>query len=93
MNLNEKQSLIFNHYGLWHQLKKLKGELQELNHELNISIARGKITDNLPSELADVSNLCEQLAMHISQYKIKKIQHYKCDRQLERIRNEFIRKD
>lgn len=93
MNLNEKQSLIFNHYGLRHQIKKLKGELQELTHELNISIAKGKITDNLPSELADVRNLCDQIAMHISQYQIKTIQHQKCDRQLERIRNEFIRKN
>ena len=88
MNLQQKQSLIFKHYGLPHQLKKLKGELQELTHELNISIATGKLTKNFASELADVRNLCDQIAMHISQCKINKIQHEKCDRQLKRMESE-----
>lgn len=93
MNLNEKQSLIFNHYGLWFQVGKLKEELNELLDEIKLSEKKGKLTSNFASELSDVSNLCEQLAMHISQYQIKTIQHQKCDRQLERIRNEFIRKN
>lgn len=85
MSLQQKQSLIFNHYGLWFQVGKLKEELNELLDEVNQSIDNNKLTKNFASELADVRNLCDQIAMHISQYKINKIQHEKCDRQLKRM--------
>ena len=88
MILRQMNSAIFNHYGLWHQVRKLKEELSELLHEVNLSIATGKLTKNFSSELADVRNLCDQIAEHISLYKIKTIQHEKCERQLKRMEAE-----
>ena len=81
-------SAIFKHYGLWHQIDKLKEELNELLDEVNLSIDNNKLTKNFSSELADVRNLCDQIAEHISLYKIKTIQHEKCDRQLKRMESE-----
>ena len=88
MILRQMNSAIFNHYGLGHQVRKLKEELNELLHEVNLSIATGKLTKNFPSELADVRNLCDQIAEHISLYKIKTIQREKCERQLKRMEAE-----
>ncbi len=91
MILRQMNSAIFRHYGLWHQVGKLREELSELLDEVNISIETGKLTKNFNSELADVRNLCDQITNHISLYKIKTIQHEKCDRQLKRMEREIAR--
>lgn len=81
MSLQQKQSLIFNHYGVRVQLEKLKEKMVELIEEID----SGTKLRDFERELADVINMTDQMKSWIGEDKINKIQHEKCDRQLKRM--------
>ena len=86
---------IAQHYGLFHQLKKLQEELDELwdqaeNARCDINVTKDhilpKTLDALVDELADVSVMLQQI-MHLTNTHdaVRERIQFKVNRQLERI--------
>lgn len=80
MHLKDKQQAVFGHYGIDHQLSKLKEEMRELRDAVAVGDAV-----NIMNELADVLNMSEQFKSYFGAEHIESIQHEKMDRQLKRI--------
>ncbi|MGM9834816.1 MAG: hypothetical protein ACI31M_03470 [Bacilli bacterium] len=76
---------IANHYGKNHQEIKTIEEINELRQELFANIYEG-VTDNTPSEIADVLIMVSQLIyIYDIEEKVKDEIVFKINRQLKRI--------
>lgn len=86
--MEEKMKKIADYYGLIAQLRQLNEECCELAVECNHAI-RGRVTNKLVEELADVEILLEQIKYlcHCSK-EMEEIKEYKVGRQIKRIEKE-----
>ena len=87
MNLitgKSKQQQIFQHFGLSNQIDKLFEEYREVL----MAFLCGTEND-IKEELADVKNLIEQLTDYYGRKEIEKIQEFKNERTLERIKSGY----
>ena len=82
-----KLKLIFDHYGIDAQLKKLNEEFYEL---IVAIVEKNQSKTHIEEELADVFVMLEQIKIHFNfkDEEIEKIMLKKIDRTIERINNE-----
>lgn len=92
MDIEEKQLIIFKHYGTDHQLDRLAEESAELIQVImklkkyRISERNAEHHNNFLEEMADVLNVVEQLTLAFGvKEEILEIQEMKLDREIERI--------
>lgn len=92
MDIEEKQLVIFKHYGADHQLDRLAEESAELIQVImklkkyRISERNIEHNNNFLEEMADVLNVVEQLTLAFGvKEEILEIQEMKLDREIERI--------
>ena len=79
--MKSEQQQIFNYFGLDTQIEKLFEEYREVV----MAFLYGD-DDDRKEELADLKNLVEQLTEYYGREEIEKIQHFKNQRTLDRIR-------
>lgn len=82
--MKSEQQQIFNYFGLDTQIEKLFEEYREVL----IAFLYGD-DDDRREELADLKNLVEQLTEHYGREEIEKIQEFKNDRTLDRIKTGY----
>ena len=79
--MKAKQKLIFDNFGLSNQIDKFFEEYREVL----MAFLYGTEND-IKDELADVKNLIEQLTDYYGREEIERIQEFKNDRTLDRIK-------
>lgn len=80
---------IINHYGVNHQLNKLKEECDELKQAIIDYENTHENIDHVAEEMSDVLNLIEQVSLHQNlTKKLVDYKRYKLLRQLYRMKNE-----
>jgi len=84
MELLSMAKKLVDHYGLDHQILKLKEENLELGAELKVY--DGEITFKLIDEMADELFLLTQVALKVPEIKARVM--FKAKRQMHRMRNE-----
>lgn len=82
--MKAKQKLIFDNFGLSNQIDKFFEEYREVL----MAFLYGTEND-IKEELADVKNLIEQLTDYYGRKEIEKIQHFKNQRTLDRIKTGY----
>ena len=82
--MKSEQQQIFNYFGLDTQIEKLFEEYRELV----MAFLYGD-DDDRREELADLKNLVEQLTEHYGREEIERIQEFKNDRTLDRIKTGY----
>lgn len=82
--MKSEQQQIFNYFGLDTQIEKLLEECRELV----MAFLYGDDEDR-KEELADLKNLIEQLTEHYGREEIERIQEFKNDRTLDRIKTGY----
>ena len=82
--MKSEQQQIFNYFGLDTQIEKLFEEYREVV----IAFLYGD-DDDRREELADLKNLVEQLTDYYGREEIEKIQEFKNDRTLDRIKTGY----
>ena len=82
--MKSEQQQIFNYFGLDTQIEKLFEEYREVV----MAFLYGDDEDR-KEELADLKNLVEQLTEHYGREEIERIQEFKNDRTLDRIKTGY----
>ena len=82
--MKAKQKLIFDNFGLSNQIDKFFEEYREVL----MAFLYGTEND-IKDELADVKNLIEQLTDYYGREEIERIQEFKNDRTLDRIKTGY----
>ena len=82
--MKAKQKLIFDNFGLSNQIDKFFEEYRELV----MAFLYGD-DDDRREELADLKNLIEQLTDYYGREEIERIQEFKNDRTLDRIKTGY----
>lgn len=82
--MKSEQQQIFNYFGLDTQIEKLFEEYREVV----MAFLYGD-DDDRKEELADLKNLVEQLTEHYGREEIERIQEFKNDRTLDRIKTGY----
>ena len=82
--MKSEQQQIFNYFGLDTQIEKLFEEYREVL----MAFLYGTENDRR-EELADLKNLVEQLTEHYGREEIERIQEFKNDRTLDRIKTGY----
>ena len=76
------------YYGKEHQELKTVEEIEELLYELYNNMIKGGVTENTPSEIADVLIMLYQLIyLYDIGEEVKKEVEFKINRQIDRIKN------
>lgn len=95
MTLEEQYMKVFDYFGYENQRRKLNEEVQELNDEILLYEKGEGDIKNVITEMGDVCNIIREFmfAYDISQEEITSSMDDKMDRTIERINNNYYKKE